>query len=66
MKEGLVNSFDRGYRRDERRKRGDRIGADQYDGYLPDQLWSLPHNTDRSPTIILRVFSFFKVIQHID
>jgi hypothetical protein len=61
MKEGFVNSFDRGYRRG---KRGDRMGADQYDGYLPDQLWSLPDDTGRSATIILCLQFFDDGIAH--
>jgi len=43
----------------ERGKRGDRMRADQYGGYLPDQLWSLPHDTGRSATITVQVLQFF-------
>jgi hypothetical protein len=40
--------------------------ADQYGGYLPDQLWSLPHDTGRSATITVRSLSFFTTLYHID
>jgi len=38
------------------------MGADQYGGYLPDQLWSLPHDTGRLATITARAFSFLTTI----
>jgi len=50
----------------ERGKRRDSMGTDQYGGYLPDQLWSLPHDTGRSTTITVRAFSFLTTVYHID
>ena len=46
----------------ERGKRRDRMEADQYGGYLPDQLWSLPHDRGRSTTITVRAFCFLTTV----